>query len=263
MKGRQSLLAFLLAVGLCFVSVFQVSAQKAETQGCGEFKWGMSPEEVKEISSDYENMTGEKIWEEEIHTDRFCVLKTNDFDISIAESWFSPEITLRFFDNKLFDIFIFQEESLHRLIWIEEIEDLSILAEKLIDKYGTPSFLGSFLDWQGRIRKPLAELKQFISPFDSLGKEREENYLKQLHAGDGFTLLWEEEERKNELRFYVSHWTLPPDEDSSDEPLLFLVPRWTFKIRLIIKYTNGLLKSEYEQEKQKAGDKLEVNLEAF
>lgn len=258
MKSRQLLLAFLLTVGLCFVSAFQASAQKAETQGYGKFKWGMSPEEVKEISSDYENMTGEKIWEEEIHTGRFCVLKTNSFDISIAESWFSPEITLRFFDNKLFDIFISQEESLHQSIWISEIEDLSILAERLIDKYGTPSFLGGFLDWQRTRRKPLDELKQFISPFDSLGKEREENYLKQLQAGDGFTLLWEEEERKNELRFYVAYWTLPPDE-----PLSFLVHRWTFKIRIIIEYTNGLLKSEYEQEKQKAGDKLEIDLEAF
>lgn len=262
MKGRQLLLAFLLAVGLCFVSVFQVSAQKAETQGCGEFKWGMSPEEVKEISSDYENMTGEKTWEEEIYTDRFCVLKTNVFDISIAESRFSPEITLRFFDNKLFGIYISQEASLHRSIWIEEIEGLSILAESLIDKYGTPSYLGSFPDWQKTRRKHVDELKEYVSIFDSLGKEREENHLRQLQAGDGFTLRWNEEERKNEFWFYVTYWASPPDQNSPDELLPFF-RRWTFEIRLIIEYTNGLLKDEYEQEKEKARDKLEMEMEDF
>lgn len=61
----------------------------------------------------------------------------------------------------------------------------------------------------------------------------------------------------------MDYWASPPDEDSPDEPLSFLVRRWIFNIKLIIKYTNGLLKSEYEQEKQKARDKLEIEMEDF
>jgi len=150
MRARGVIAAFLLGVGLCFVPAFQAIAQTAEIQGWDRLTFGMSPEEVKEVYVDYENITGQKIWKETVRAERFCELISESFILS----YFYPGVILSFFDNQLFEIQICESSD----PWAEgyelQMKELSELVDRLTEKYGPPttksqSPKGHNEEWQG------------------------------------------------------------------------------------------------------------------
>lgn len=253
MRDKRLLPGVLLSVILCLAFAFQAMAQKAEIQGWDKFKWAMSPEQAKQVYFDYENITGEKMWEEEIRIERFCVLKTNSF--YILENYFSPEITLYFFDNKLFEIVIRQKISHEATgLFVSQIEKSSTLADRLIKKYGTPVGLAHFSVWQRKGKKLLDKLQEIIR-LDPLNLEQEKHYLSQLQGDDGFILSWQEE-GKNELYFSVIYWVRLLEKP-------YFVRLCECHIEFMMRYVNISLRNKYEQERQKARDKIQIEFESF